>query len=182
MLLSLMRKHAQSWLIKVIIFIIAVVFVLYFGTMRESDRNAKTAIVNGELITTQAYKKAYGDLMDTFQRQYKDLWNDDLVKALDIKTMALKSLPYLSLTPLSVAEVADGGIEATMIVVRCDQRLYLTGGQFLPDLQSFFYRHFRQQTEGKLALQKYIYPLFPALSITHFRNLTHLPPSRPENT
>ena len=92
MLLSLMRKHAQSWLIKVIIAIIAVVFVLYFGTMRQSDRNAKTAMVNGTLITTQEYKKAYHDLMDTFQKQYKDLWNDDLIKALDVKNLALRNL------------------------------------------------------------------------------------------
>ena len=92
MLLSLMRKHAQSWLIKVVIAIIAVVFVLYFGTMRQSDRNAKTAMVNGTLITTQEYKKAYHDLMDTFQKQYKDLWNDDLIKALDVKNLALRNL------------------------------------------------------------------------------------------
>jgi len=92
MLLSLMRKHAQSWLIKVVIAIIAVVFVLYFGTMRQSDRNAKTAMVNGELITTQAYQSAYHDLMDTFQKQYKDLWNDDLIKALDVKNLALRNL------------------------------------------------------------------------------------------
>ena len=92
MLLSLMRKHAQSWLIKVIIAIIAVVFVLYFGTMRQSDRNAKTAMVNGELITTQEYQNAYHDLMEAFQQQYKDLWNDDLIKALDVKNMALTNL------------------------------------------------------------------------------------------
>ena len=92
MLLSLMRKHAQSWLIKVVIAIIAVVFVLYFGTMRQSDRNAKTAMVNGTLITTQEYKKAYHDLMDAFQNQYKDLWNDDLIKALDVKNLALNNL------------------------------------------------------------------------------------------
>ncbi len=92
MLLSLIRKHAQSWLIKAIIGIIAVVFVLYFGTMRDSDRNAKTAIVNGELITTQEYRKTYYEVLDMFQQQYKDMWNDDLAKALDIKKMALNNL------------------------------------------------------------------------------------------
>jgi len=92
MVLSLMRKHAQSWLIKAIIAIIAVVFVLYFGTMRESDRNAKTAIVNGELITTQEYRKTYYDMLDMFQQQYKDMWNDELAKTLDIKKMALTNM------------------------------------------------------------------------------------------
>lgn len=92
MVLSLMRKHAQSWLIKAIIAIIAVVFVLYFGTMRDSDRNAKTAIVNGELITTQEYRKTYYELLDMFQQQYKDMWNDELAKTLDIKKMALNNM------------------------------------------------------------------------------------------
>jgi len=51
MLLSLMRKHAKSWLIKLLIAIIAVVFVFYFGYSFNSDKNLKVAYVNGELIS-----------------------------------------------------------------------------------------------------------------------------------
>ncbi len=92
MLLSLIRKHAQSWLIKAIIAIIAIVFVLYFGSTRQGDRNAKTAKVNGELITTQEYKKTYYNMMEMFKNQYKGIWNDDLIKSLDVKTMALNNM------------------------------------------------------------------------------------------
>jgi len=50
MLLSLMRKHAKSWLIKSLIAIIAIVFVFYFGYSFRSETGAKIAYVNGELI------------------------------------------------------------------------------------------------------------------------------------
>jgi len=92
MLLSLMRKHAQSWLIKVLIAIIAAVFVFYFGYSFTAKRTLKTAYVNGDLISSKEYRKTYFELMDMFRMQYKDLWSDDLVKTLDIKNMALKNL------------------------------------------------------------------------------------------
>jgi peptidyl-prolyl cis-trans isomerase D len=87
-----MRKHAQSWLIKVLIAIIAAVFVFYFGYSFTAKRALKTAYVNGDLITSDEYRKTYFELIDMFRMQYKDLWNDDLMKTLDIKNVALKNL------------------------------------------------------------------------------------------
>ncbi len=92
MVLSLMRKHAQSWLIKVLIGIIAAVFIFYFGYSFRARRALKTAYVNGELITSKEYNKAHFDLMERLQREYKDLWSDDLIKTLDIKNQALDNL------------------------------------------------------------------------------------------
>ena len=92
MILSLMRKHAQSWLIKTLIAIIAVVFVFYFGYSFTADRALKTAYVNGDLITSEEYRKSYVELVESLQRQYKDMWNDDMVKALDLKNQALSNL------------------------------------------------------------------------------------------
>jgi len=43
MVLSLMRKHAKSWLIKFLIAIIAVVFVFYFGYSFTADQALKIA-------------------------------------------------------------------------------------------------------------------------------------------
>jgi len=48
MVLSLMRKHAKSWLIKFLIGIIAVVFIFYFGYSFRSKGGVKVAYVNGE--------------------------------------------------------------------------------------------------------------------------------------
>ncbi|MBN1906552.1 MAG: SurA N-terminal domain-containing protein [Deltaproteobacteria bacterium] len=92
MLLSLMRKHAQSWIIKFLIGIIAVVFIFYFGYSFNSDDGIKVAEVNGEAIGRVEYEKAYNDMLTSFQNQYKSFWNDKLVEAFDLKNRALEGL------------------------------------------------------------------------------------------
>jgi len=92
MLLSLMRKHAKSWLIKALIAIIAVVFVFYFGYSFTSDQAMKIAYVNGELINGAEYEKAYQDMLAALQARYKSMWNDNLIKVFNLKNRALESL------------------------------------------------------------------------------------------
>ncbi len=92
MLLSMMRKHAKSYLIKILIGIIALVFIFYFGYSFQSDEGMKIATVNGELISEMAYRKAYGNILQAYQEQYKSFWNDSLIQTLGLKKMALESL------------------------------------------------------------------------------------------
>lgn len=92
MLLSLMRKHAKSYLIKVLIAIIAIVFVFYFGYSFRSEKGAKVAIVNGELISGVEYRKAYRDMVNALQRQYGNLWSENLIEVFDLKNQALQQL------------------------------------------------------------------------------------------
>ena len=92
MLLSLMRKHAKSWLIKLLIAIIAVVFVFYFGYSFNSDKNLKVAYVNGELISEPEYQKTYQDMLDAVRNRYKDMWDENLIKSLNLRDRALENL------------------------------------------------------------------------------------------
>ena len=92
MLLSLMRKHAKSWLIKALIAIIAVVFVFYFGYSFRAGRAAKFAYVNGETISEAEYQKAYRNLVEQLQREYRGLWNENLIKVFDLKNRAMETL------------------------------------------------------------------------------------------
>ena len=92
MLLSLMRKHAKSWLIKFLIAIIALVFVFYFGYSFTAKRGLKIAYVNGEVISGMEYQKAYRDLLEALRRQYKSVWNENLIKVFDLKNRALDNL------------------------------------------------------------------------------------------
>ncbi|VBB41721.1 PPIC-type PPIASE domain protein [uncultured Desulfatiglans sp.] len=92
MLLSLMRKHAKSWLIKFLITIIALVFVFYFGYSFTSREGVKVAYVNGELISGLEYERAYADFVERMRAQYKDFWNEGMVEALQLKTRALEFL------------------------------------------------------------------------------------------
>jgi len=92
MVLSLMRRHAKSWIIKFLIGIIAVVFVFYFGYSFTATRGLKIAYVNGELINEAEYEKAYRELVETMRRQYQGMWNDDLMKTFNMKQRALDGL------------------------------------------------------------------------------------------
>ena len=92
MVLSLMRKHAKSWLIKALIAIIAVVFVFYFGYSFKSGSGVKIAYVNGEIISGAEYQKAYRNLVEQLQREYRSLWNENLIKIFDLKNRAMDSL------------------------------------------------------------------------------------------
>ena len=92
MVLSLMRRHAKSWIIKFLVGIIAVVFVFYFGYSFTATRGLKIAYVNGELINEAEYEKAYRELIETMRRQYQDMWNDDLIKTFNMKQRALDGL------------------------------------------------------------------------------------------
>lgn len=92
MLLSLMRRHAKSWLIKVLIAIIAVVFVFYFGYSFRERESSKIASVNGDIITVVEYDKAYRNLLEALQREYRGMWNENLVKVFDLRNRALEGL------------------------------------------------------------------------------------------
>jgi len=92
MLLSLMRKHAKSWLIKFLIGIIAVVFIFYFGYSFTSREGVKIAYVNGEVIGGLEYQKAYRNLLQALQREYKNLWSENLIKVFDLENRAFNGL------------------------------------------------------------------------------------------
>jgi peptidyl-prolyl cis-trans isomerase D len=92
MLLSLMRKHAKSWLIKFLIAIIAVVFIFYFGYSFTSDEGVKVAEVNGEVISYFEYQNAYIELLKNLQEQYQNMWSDNLIEIFDLKNRALEGL------------------------------------------------------------------------------------------
>ena len=92
MLLSLMRKHAKSWLIKFLIAIIAIVFIFYFGYSFKSDEGIKVASVNGELISGKEYQKAKRNRLEALQRTYKNVWSDNLIDVFDVKNRALQEL------------------------------------------------------------------------------------------
>src|SRR3989339_1186349 len=92
MLLSLMIRHAKSWLIKVLIAIIAIVFVFYFGYSFTERQSSRLASVNGDLITVVQYEKAYRNLLEGLQREYRGMWNDNLIKIFDLRNRALEGL------------------------------------------------------------------------------------------
>ncbi len=92
MFITMLRRHTKGIIIKVMIGLIAVVFV-FWGIYSFRERpGAKIAYVNGDLITGQEYEAVYRDMLNSLQKQYKNYWNDNLIKVFQLRQRALDSL------------------------------------------------------------------------------------------
>ncbi len=92
MFITLMRRHTKGIMIKVMIGLIAVVFIFWGVYAIRETPGAKIAYVNGDLITGQEYEAVYREMLDALQRQYKEYWNDNLIKVFQLRQRALESL------------------------------------------------------------------------------------------
>ena len=145
MLLSLMRKQAKSWLIKFLIGIIAVVFIFYFGYSFTSKDAVKVAEVNGEYISGVDYQKAYRNLLQALQREYKNAWNDNLIKVFDLENRAFNSLVN---EKLIAQEAKKLGLEVTEKEVQARILAY-PAFQFKGRFDEALYRSLLQQNRMK---------------------------------
>jgi peptidyl-prolyl cis-trans isomerase D len=91
-MLSLMRKHAGSWLIKVILGAIVVVFVLWGVGSWTSQRSGRVASVNGDTITIDEYRITYKRLIDQVRQSFGNNANEELIKSLKLEQKALDQL------------------------------------------------------------------------------------------
>jgi peptidyl-prolyl cis-trans isomerase D len=91
-MLHLMRKHAGSWMIKVVLGVIVVVFVFWGVGSYRSDRENRIAVVNGQVIALEEYRSTYEQLLDQYRRQFGGALDQQLVKTLGLKRQALDHL------------------------------------------------------------------------------------------
>jgi peptidyl-prolyl cis-trans isomerase D len=91
-MLSLMRKHAGSWLIKVILGAIVVVFVLWGVGSWTSQRSGRVATVNGDTITIDEYRITHKLLIDQIRQSFGNNANEELIKSLQLEQKALDQL------------------------------------------------------------------------------------------
>jgi len=93
MFITMLRKKSKSILTKIIVGLIAVVFIFWgIYSFRGARPGSKIAYVNGDLISGQEYQATYRDMLLALQRQYKDYWNENLIEAFQLKQKALDTL------------------------------------------------------------------------------------------
>lgn len=91
-MLSLMRKHAGSWLIKVTLGAIVVVFIFWGVGSYKDRKGSRVAVVNGAVIGLDEYRNIYDQLMDQYRRQFGSAFDQKLIKSLNLKRLALEQL------------------------------------------------------------------------------------------
>ncbi len=91
-MLNVMRKHAGSWMIKVILFAIVIVFVFWgVGSFRSREAD-KVATVNDEVIGSADYRRTYNNLLNQYRQRFGASLNDGMIEMLQVKKQALDQL------------------------------------------------------------------------------------------
>ncbi|MGO9138655.1 MAG: SurA N-terminal domain-containing protein [Syntrophales bacterium] len=91
-MLDLMRKHAKNWLVKILLAMVIVVFIFYFGSTRWRAKADAIAIIDGRVIPYVEFQKSYQRLVDAYREQYKGALTDDILKSLNLKQQAYESI------------------------------------------------------------------------------------------
>jgi len=91
-MLRLMRKHARNWLMKVLLGIIIVVFIFYFGSIRGRKKAEAIAIIDNKIISYTDFRNEYQNLINLYRQRFGDNLTDDVLKELNLKQRALDNL------------------------------------------------------------------------------------------
>ncbi len=91
-MLRLMREQAGSWLIKVLLGAIVIVFVFWGVGSFRSQRGDRIATVNGDPITLDEYRDTFENLVDQLRRRFGNNLNEDMIEKLQVKKQALNQL------------------------------------------------------------------------------------------
>ena len=91
-MLALMRKHATSWLIKVALFAIVIVFIFWGGYSYTEKKASRVAVVNGSYIGLLEYQSMYNNLVEQMRRQFGGQFSAEMADALNLKGQALDRL------------------------------------------------------------------------------------------
>ena len=96
-MLSIIREHADSWMIKSILWLIIFAFVgtiFYSWGMGGSSASGGGVIasVNGEKIFQGEYERSFNNIIDFYRQQFRNQFSNDMIKKLDLKNQALEAL------------------------------------------------------------------------------------------
>ena len=146
-MLDIMRKHARNWLMKLILGIIIVVFVFYFGSMGGKQRAERIAIIDGKPIVFADFQREYQNMLDVYRQRFGQAPTEDMLKGLNLKQQALDNLVNQAVLLLKAEEMniqaTDDDVKAAILSYPAfqrngvfDQRIYeqtLRASKMTPD-------------------------------------------------
>ncbi len=114
-MLSLVRKNATSWLIKLTLFAIVIVFIFWGGYSYQSRKASRLAKVGDHYISVNEYRDAYDNLVETYRKQLGDRFSQDMIRRFKLKDQALNMLIERYLVMKAAHKL---GLEATVSEVQ----------------------------------------------------------------
>ena len=91
-MLKFMRTHATSWIIKILLGLIIVVFIFWGVGRIESKKKTVVATVEDHFITIGEFDRTYNNLLEYYARIFGDQLTPDIIKRMNIKQQALDQL------------------------------------------------------------------------------------------
>src|SRR3990170_4207005 len=91
-MLELMRRHARNWIMKLLLGIIIIVFVFYFGSLGGEDQANIIATIDGNAIFHVDFQREYQKLVDLLRERYGRNLTDEQLKGLNLKERAVDNL------------------------------------------------------------------------------------------
>jgi len=97
LMLSIIREHADSWMIKAILWLIIFAFVgtiFYSWGMggSASSGGGVIATVNGQKILQAEYERNFNNLVNFYRQQFSNQFSNEMIKKLDLKNQTLQGL------------------------------------------------------------------------------------------
>ena len=91
-MLRVMRENASSWIIKVLLALIVVVFMFFGVDTGNSKQQNIAATVNKKVISMDDYRSARDNMINNYRGQFGNNLSEDLIRMLGIKEKALENL------------------------------------------------------------------------------------------
>jgi peptidyl-prolyl cis-trans isomerase D len=91
-MLSLMRKYASTWMIKMILGAIVVVFVFWGVGSYRAQRASRVAVVNGQSILISEYQQAYNNILEQLRQSFGKNLDDNIIEQFQVKQQAINGL------------------------------------------------------------------------------------------
>lgn len=91
-MLYLMRKHAGSWMVKILLGAIVVVFVFWGVGSYTQQQAGILATVNGDVISWEEHRSETNRMLEQVRQNFGAGLNDELLKALQLERQALNQL------------------------------------------------------------------------------------------
>jgi len=133
-MMEFIRKNAASWMMKIILGAIVVVFVFWgVGTFR-SGRLDIVAKVNGEKILLEQFTKEYNRALEQYQRMFGGSIPEALMKSLNIKQQVLDNLINQEIIAQEAAKMGVLVTDQEVQDVILGMDVFKRNGTFDPDL------------------------------------------------
>lgn len=146
-MLRYMRENAGSWVIKLLLFGIVVVFA-FWGVGSYTNESLNTVLTIDKVkVPYSEYRDAYNALIDTYRELFDQL-DADIIKELDLKEQAVETLVdrYLLMEAAKKLDVSTSADEVTAAIVQNSS--FQEGGVFSPRLYQAYLDYNRVTSES----------------------------------